>query len=59
MEPGFWDMVRISMQSETHIALIKEAMKMCPEAVEAVEVGNVLRRKNEQALMQNLQLRLN
>ena len=51
VESSFWDVVKLSMQSEVKIALIKEAMKLTPDAEMATEVGNILRRKNEQAMM--------
>lgn len=51
VESSFWDVVKLSMQSEVKIALIKEAMKLTPDAEIATEVGNILRRKNEQAMM--------
>lgn len=51
VEPSFWDMVKLSMESEVKIALIKEAIKLSPDAETAIEVGNILRRKNEQVLM--------
>ena len=51
VESSFWDVVKLSMQSEVNITLIKEAMKLTPDAEMATEVGNILRRKNEQAMM--------
>lgn len=51
VESSFWDVVKLSMQSEVKIALIKEAMKLTPDAEMATEVGNILRRKNDQAMM--------
>lgn len=50
-EPTFWDMVRISTQSEAKTALIKEAVKEIPEAEYALEVANILRRRAIQARM--------
>lgn len=51
LEPTFWDMVKISSQSDMRIALIKEAAGFVPEAEYAVEVANILRRKPIQARM--------
>lgn len=50
-QPSFWDMVRISTQSEAKITLIKEVMKSVPEAQYAIEVANILRRRSVQARM--------
>lgn len=58
VEPSFWDMVKTGMQSEARVALIKEAIKLCPDSRYALEIGNILRRKNEQALMQPMEVRL-
>ncbi|MDE5652473.1 MAG: signal peptide peptidase SppA [Muribaculaceae bacterium] len=49
VEPGFWDMVRLSTSSELSISLIKEAASYAPEAESAVEMANVLRRRPVQA----------
>lgn len=58
LESSFWDVVRISMQSEVQISLIKEAMKLCPEKDYAIEVANVLRRRPAQARMMPVDVRL-
>ncbi|MDE6810805.1 MAG: S49 family peptidase, partial [Muribaculaceae bacterium] len=49
LEPGFWDMIRLSQQSEFKITLIKEAAKFVPEAEYALEVANILRRRAVQS----------
>lgn len=54
LETSFWDMVQISTQSNVRISLIKEAMKMAPDEINALEVGNTLRRKPVQARMMPL-----
>ncbi|MDE6272217.1 MAG: signal peptide peptidase SppA [Muribaculaceae bacterium] len=49
MEPSFWDMVRISTQSQMRLALIEEIGKVVPESEYAVEAANILRRRAVQA----------
>lgn len=49
LELGFWDMVRISQQSELKINMIKQISQFIPESQYAYEVANVLRRRSIQA----------
>ena len=58
VEAGFWDMVKISMQSELQTMLIKEAVKYAPDAAYADQVSKLLRRRHEQALMPQYDIRL-
>lgn len=59
IEPGFWDMVKISMQSQMQTTLIQEAAKYAPDAVFAEEIARILLRKNEQARMSQFKIILN
>lgn len=49
LESSFWDIVKLSMQSEVRTELIKEAVKLCPESEYSLEAANILRRRAIQA----------
>ncbi|MBD5370145.1 MAG: signal peptide peptidase SppA [Bacteroides sp.] len=59
VEPnGFMQLIQLSLRNQGAEALIREAVKLCPDAASALEVANTLRRRTVQARMMPMEVRL-
>lgn len=58
MDDNFWSLVQMSMQNEMRSTLIKEAVKLVPEAEYAEEVELILSRRPVQARMMPFKVKL-